>query len=374
MTELGDLNIPTQAKIGLNGPLVPRIKFVSTNNFLLWRGFISKVSRAPFSFHLEPALLRQQRKSALWIGLALAICAFSSPASSMEQSASDLLKKLLTQDISDEEWQSTEKQFQQLPVEATVRVLFPEMAKGIPDGWPYAAYNCSEPLHDRKVKTWGEYCVVDWLWCKKLTCAAEHEEVSKVLLELWSQPQPISDSGQMVLLSGLCNYGPAEEKIAGVFRDVRAKASLRTQAAVCLLHTLFTEKYHDAVVEFAQQSPPDSRPLLFRALISPYHQADSGTDPAVVRMGFAMLLDEAAKEAEVEHRGQHVSSYGQFIYATELDTYLRTGSVPDQKLPQYKGPEGVERWYRDSAMNARVWWSQHKDEYATESTKVNGNK
>jgi len=64
----------------------------------------------------------------------------------MEQSASDLLKKLLTQDISDEEWQSTEKQFQQLPVEATVHVLFPEMAKGIPDGWPYAAYNCSEPL------------------------------------------------------------------------------------------------------------------------------------------------------------------------------------------------------------------------------------
>src|SRR5258707_14731805 len=57
---------------------------------------------------------------------------------------------------------------------------------------------------------------------------------------------------------------------------------------------------------------------------------------------------------------------------TELDTYLRTGFVPDEKLPEYKGPEGIERWYRDSAMNARVWWSQDKDEYATESTKVNG--
>ena len=66
--------------------------------------------------------------------------------------------------------------------------LFPEVAKGIPGGWSYPAYNCSEPLHDRKVGGWGEYCIVNWLWCKQLACIQKREDASNILLGLWQHP------------------------------------------------------------------------------------------------------------------------------------------------------------------------------------------
>jgi hypothetical protein len=95
-----------------------------------------------------------------------------------------------------------EKQFQQLPAKDALHALFPEIAKGFPGRITYADYNCYEPLHDRKVPGWGEFCVVHWLWCKELACPEKRNEVGTVLLELWSHP--VSLYGQKVLLRGLC--------------------------------------------------------------------------------------------------------------------------------------------------------------------------
>lgn len=285
------------------------------------------------------------------------LCTYAFPQTTPQQSPSALLKTLLSQGLSDEQWKSVADQFQKLSTEDAIRVLFPEMAKGIPGGFSYAAYNCSEPLHDRKVPAWGEYCIVHWLWCERLTCPTHRDEVTAVLLELWAHP--ISRDGQMVLLSGLCGRSEAEERIAGLFRDDKADQELRTQAAICLLRRLQSEKYHEEIVAFAQQNGPVQRDQIFRALASPYHLADSGIDPAVVCMGFELMDEEAAKR-----HGQSSSAFGEFIYASQLDKYLGTNFVPDSKLPAYQGREGVEHWYQESVTNARAWWAKHHHEYA----------
>ena len=132
--------------------------------------------------------------------------------------------------------------------------LFPEIAKGIPGGYSYAAYNCFDPLRDRKVPGWGELCVVNWLWCKQLACIQRRAEVSKVLLELWSMP--ISFYGQMALLQALCGNPDAEGKVVALFRDGATDARLRTEAGVCLLYQ-DGAKYHREVVAFAEESPPN---------------------------------------------------------------------------------------------------------------------
>lgn len=284
-----------------------------------------------------------------------------SQRTALTQSPSVLRKTLLSRDTSDDEWKAAEKQFQELPAKDALRSLFPEVAKGLPDGFTYAAYNCFEPLKDRKVPAWGEFCVVHWLWCKELACPANRHEVTNAMLELWSQP--VSFYGQMALLQGLCGEPEAEGRMASLFRDSAADARLRTEAGVCLLNQN-AKKYHGEVVAFAEQSQPKLRERLFDELASPPHRRVSGIDPAVVRIGFDLLFDEADKQEKARRLGQITYDYGQFIYASRLDTYLGTTFVPDQKLAIYAGAQGIERWYRDSVANALDWWSKHKHEYA----------
>lgn len=303
----------------------------------------------------DEALRPKSCPALLILCLLLATCAFSQMD---RQSPSALLRTLLSPDSSDEQWTSAKDQFQGLSAEDAILVLFPEMAKGIPGGFSYTPYNCSEPMHDRKVPVWGEYCIVHWLWCKRLTCSTHRGEVAAVLLELWTHP--ISRDGQMVLLNGLCGSLEAEENSAGLFRDDKADQGLRTQAAICLLQRLQSAKYHEEIVAFAQQNGPVKRDQLFRSLASPYHLADSGIDPAVVRMGFELMDEEAAKR-----HGQVASDYFEFIYANQLNKYLGTNFVPDSKLSIYLDREGIERWYHDSVANARSWWAIHRQEYAT---------
>lgn len=170
---------------------------------------------------------------------------------STQRDASDLLAVLLSPQTSDSQWSAAEKSFETLPPSLALPVLFPEMAKGIPGGYSYAAYNCFDPQHDRKVSGWGQFCVVNSLWCKQLACPHRKKEVSKGLLDLWANP--ISEYGQLVLLEGLCGNPDAESRIAVLFHDSAANVRLRTQAAICLLRQA-EPKYHAEVVAFAQQA------------------------------------------------------------------------------------------------------------------------
>lgn len=300
----------------------------------------------------------------LWISIA----AFAQDTSTRtSQDASDLLTKLLSAETSDSQWSATEKSFETLPPSVALPVLFREIAKGIPGGYSYAAYNCFDPLKDRKVGGWGQFCVVNSLWCKQLACPLKRKEVTNVLLELWANP--ISDYGQMILLEGLCGNPDAESKIAVLFRDNAGNVRLRTQAATCLLRQ-DEPKYHPEVVTFAEKAPitfaPPGRhsyPLhlkraLFDELASPTHNK-SGVDAAVVRLGFSLMLDEAGP---AKRSGNKVSDYGQFLYADRLNAYLGAGFEPDRKQPIYTGSEGNERFWHDTDINALSWWSKHKKE------------
>jgi len=287
-----------------------------------------------------------------------------------EGRASELLLKLLSGDTPDEQWSLAEKVFEGLPPKIALPVLFPQIAKGVPFGESYAAYNCYDPLQDHKVPGWGESCVVNWLWCKQLACLHRRAEVSKVLLELWAHP--ISYSGQMALLNGLCASVDAESRIAALFGDTTADIRLRTEAAVCLLGQ-DENRYHRAVVAFAQQVPirftqpgPMPYPVNLRRILFDElaRHRYSGIDPAVVRIGFTLLLDETERRQKANKSGAKVSYYGEFIYANALNAYLGTKFVPDQKQRICTGTEGNERCWHSTVVNAIDWWSKHQREYA----------
>ena len=309
----------------------------------------------------------------LVIPLLISLHAFPQQAYSVDSlSASELLTKVLSRDTLDDEWSAAEKRFEALPTKVALHVLFPEVAKGIPGGFSYAAYNCSDPLHDRKVPGWGEFCVVNWLWCKQLACLGRRNEVSTLLLEFWSHP--ISFYGHMVLLQGLCRNPDAESRIAKLFRDSAADVRLRMEAAVCLLFQDGT-KFHREVVAFAEPAPLkfsqpglirydiNLRQGLFDELASRRHLNESGVDAAVVRMGFELLLGEAEEQQKARRYGQIVSEYGQFIYADRLNIYLGMAFEPDRTLPLYAGSEGNERFWHDTVANALDWWSKHERQY-----------
>jgi hypothetical protein len=284
-------------------------------------------------------------------------CAFSQQSHRLEQSALALLKILLSPHTSAYAWNVAEKQFEALPAENPIRALFPEIAKGMPGGGLYGIYNCSDPLHDRTLARWGEYCVTTWLWCKQLACPQRREKALKLLLELW--PHPTSLAGRMALLLELCRDPEAETKIAALFTDSLVDSRLRTEAGVCLLYQ-DEAKYHREVVAFAEQSPQNLQQLLFNKLAYPSQVPIPEVDPAVIRMGFALLLEEADKQTNARRHGQIISDYAQFLYASHLGAYLNTSFEPDQKSAIYIGTQGIERWYHDSVMNALDWWSKHK--------------
>ena len=85
----------------------------------------------------------------------LSVPVLAQQTQSQRPSASVLLEPLLRRDTSDVEWKAAEKQFQELPAKDVLRALFPKIAKGLPDGFIYAAYNCFDPLKDRKVPAGG---------------------------------------------------------------------------------------------------------------------------------------------------------------------------------------------------------------------------
>jgi hypothetical protein len=279
--------------------------------------------------------------------------------------AARLLETLLLPDTSDEPWSRAADSFRELPVEVVIRTLYPEIAKGIPNGMPHAAYNCSDPSRDRHIGGWGRYCVANWLWCKTVSCGREHPTVGKTLLELWTQPRSIY--GQSVLLSTLDYYNwvpEAEEPVRGLFIDSQADSGLRAQAAACLLHHFGTKYQHD-VIGFALNSGHEIRDLLFRQLVSPPHARVSGVDATVVRMGFWLMFEELAKnEDRFAHGSVGGSYYGSFLPANALGTYLGEGFTPDYKLPKYQGEQGRELWYREATENALTWWLKNKERYA----------
>jgi hypothetical protein len=313
------------------------------------------------------------RQIAMWFILALLTSLRAFPegnATADRQRATELLKKLLARDTPEEQWSSFEKEFETLPAKIVLPALFPQIAKGFPFGQSYAAYNCSDPLGDRRVPGWGEFCVANWLWCKQLQCPKRRDDVSKVLLELWTHP--VSYYGQLVLLEGLCRNREAQPGIATLFRDAAADARLRTEAGVCLL-LQDGARYHSEVVAFAEQVPIKFsqpgwniglRQRLFDELASLRHRDDSGIDPAVVRMGFRLLLREAEQQRKTKQFGRQVTYYGQFIYADHLNIYLGTRFEPDRKRPTYGGSAGDERFWRDTVVNALAWWSKHQREYS----------
>jgi hypothetical protein len=348
----------------------------NTNNILLRDGFCRKRLLGPSSpregwtghilgdlmkvdlseHNPEGRRLRNQFAALLLLHSLISTCAFSQQSHRLEQSASVLLKILLSPHTSDYAWNLAERQFEALPTEDAIRALFPEIAKGMPGGGLYGIYNCFDPLHDRRLARWGEYCVANWLWCKQLSCPQRREKALKMLLELW--PHATSLAGRMALLQELCRDPEAEAKIAALFTDSLANARLRTEAGVCLLYQ-DEAKYHREVVAFAEQSPPNLRQLLFNKLAYPSQAPLPEVDPAVIRMGFALLFEEADKQANARRNGQIISDYAQFLYASRLGAYLNTRFEPDQKSGIYMGTQGIERGYHDSVMNALDWWSKH---------------
>jgi len=300
--------------------------------------------------------------------ICISVAAFSQDVSTPAD-ASDLLAELLSAETSDNRWSAAKESFESLPLSVALPLLFREIAKGIPGGYSYTAYNCFDPLRDRKVDGWGQFCVVNSLWCKQIACKQRHEEVSKVLLKLWVNS--ISEYGQGILLEGICGNPDAESKIATLFRDEAASMRLRTQAAVCLLRQA-EPIYHSEVVDFAEKvpntfTPPglQSYPLqLRRALFDELASSKSGrshADAAVVRLGFSLMLDDAAKAKRL---GNEASDYGPFLYAERLNVYLGTSFEPDRKQAVYVGSDGNERFWHDTTVKALSWWAEHKHEYS----------
>lgn len=132
-------------------------------------------------------------------------------------------------------------------------------------------------------------------------------------------------------------------------------------AAFCLLRH-FGAKYHSEAVQFALYSQEAVRGQLFHELASPSHVRVAGFDPIVLRMGFAQLFAELARNEEARARGSiQRSEYGAFLYADHLGAYLGENFAPDFKLPQYQGEQGKEIWYRETVENALAWWSKNKE-------------
>ena len=289
----------------------------------------------------------------------------TSAAKSSDTSSAQLLETLFSPQTSDEQWHSTADSFEKLPLETKILTLFPEIAKGLPGGFTYAAYNCSSPDTDRRVPGWGRYCVAKWLWCKALDCGTSNPEVGKILLELWNHP--LSASGESSLLAALDYSGwvpEAEEPVRSLFQDSAADPRLRGHAALCLLHH-FGSKYHADAVGFALYSQRDIRDLIFKELVEPPHARLSGIDPAVVRMGFWLLFDEMDKDEEAfAHDGVLRSHYGAFLVANRLGTYLGEKFTPGYKLSKYQGEQGRETLWREATENALAWWQKNKDRFA----------
>jgi len=311
-------------------------------------------------------MLRVRLSPLLSVRVLLLCVAVASTLRAGDDSAAQLLRTLLSPTTPDKQWLVAADSFQELPNDVTLRTLYPEIAKGIPNGEPYAAYNCSDPQRDRLIAGWGRFCVVSWLWCRTVSCAAAKPRIGKILLELWAHPQ--STYGQGVLLSTLDSYAwipEAEGPVDSLFLDSEAAPGLRLQAAACLLHH-FGIKYHREVVSFALFGPRDKRAFLFRELASPPHARLSGVDPAVVRLGFWLLLEEMAlHEDRFAHRTIGNSFYGEFLIANLLGTYLGQPFTPDYKLAKYQqGEPGKEIWYRETSENAFHWWLLNRDRYA----------
>ena len=303
---------------------------------------------------------------AICLGISTAFPQDTSTAS--KQDAPYLLTVLFSPQTSDSQWSSAEKSFNTLSPNVVLPLLFPEIAKGIPGGYSYAVYNCFDPIQDRKVAGWGQFCVVNSLWCKQLACTQRQKEVSKVLLDLWASP--ISEYGQMVPLEGLCSNPAAESRMAILFRDNAADIRLRTQAAICLLRQ-DEPIYHSEVVAFAEKVLMTFKPHglhsyarqlrrpLFDQLVSTAHRKSS-IDGAVVRLGFGLMLDNAGQAKQYPNE---VSDYGKFLLAVPLNAYLGADFEPDRKQPIYAGSDGNERFLHDTVVNALSWWSIHKEEY-----------
>ena len=294
------------------------------------------------------------------------LCALLTPGlQAADSPESRLIETLLSPQSSDEEWQRAAEAFRKLSADAAIKVLYPEIAKGLPNGMSYAAYNCSDPSRDRHLGGWGRYCVTGWLWCQTISGRRKYANLSKTLLELWAQPQSVY--GQTVLLSTLDYYAwvpEVEDPVRGLFRDSEADTGLRAQAAGCLLRH-FGTKYQREVIQFALFSSHEIREVLFTQLASPSHTHISGVDPAVVRMGFWLMFEKLAKNEDRFARGSVGGSYyGSFLSANALGTYLGEGFTPDYKLPKYQCAEGKELWYRETTENALSWWLKNKERYA----------
>lgn len=276
-----------------------------------------------------------------------------------------LLETLLSADTSDAQWNRAASAFREVPTEAAIRALYPEIAKGIPGGWSYAKYNCSDPARDRHVAGWGRYCVANWLWCQSITCGQKRSDVGPILLELWAEPQSLYGRG--VLLSTLDDFSwvpEAEEPVRELFADSQADSGLRAEAAACLLHHLGTKYQHDVIV-FALFSSHGIRDFLFRQLVSPPYGRVSGVDGGVVRMGFWLMFEDLDENEERFARGGAAGSYyGAFLSGNALGTYLGEAFTPDRKLPKYQGEQGIELWYRETTENAVTWWLKNKERYA----------
>ena len=286
-----------------------------------------------------------------------------SPAQDGDTSPAQLLEILLSPQTSDEQWHSTSDFFEKRPAEAKIRALFTEVAKGLPEGFTYAAYNCSSPDTDRRVSRWGRYCVAKWLWCEALQCGKPNPQVGKILLELWNTPTSIQ--GVSVLLAAL-DYNSwvpeAEESVRSLFKNTDGDPHLRAQAALCLLRH-FGSRYHGEVVGFALFSPRDIRDVIFKELVEPPH-GRLGIDPVVVRMGFWLLYDEVAKNEEAfAYVGILPSQYGAFLIADRLANYLGVKFTPDYRRPKYQGEQGREALWREATENALAWWPKNKDRF-----------
>ena len=114
--------------------------------------------------------------------------------------------------------------------------------------------------------------------------------------------------------------------------------------------------YHEAILAISKSAPRKDREGWLDLLVDSRHKAETGVDPAVVRLGFDALAEERQASPNYVH--------GAYFIASDMGKYLGQTFTPDPRLDQYRGEHGLrESFFADTVKNAVVWWEKNRHRY-----------